>query len=55
VFSRVGFAIAQLIGQQERLTVFAQALAPVFADRVDGHGEKAKFHDCTPSVDQSII
>jgi hypothetical protein len=33
-----------LIGQNESLPVFAQALLPILADGMHGHGEKSEFH-----------
>ena len=45
VLAHVAFGIAEFVGQDEGLPVFAQGLLPILADRVHGHGEKAEFHE----------
>ena len=44
VLADEGFLEAELLGEQHRLAVLFQRLAPVAADRVQRHGEVAKLH-----------
>ena len=44
MLANIGLDEAQFVGEQERLPVLRQTLAPVFVLRMDGHGEEAELH-----------
>ena len=44
MLARVAFDEAQLVGEHERLAILGQAHAPILAERVDRHREKAELH-----------
>ena len=44
VFTDIGFREAKLIGQDECLAIFSQALPPILVQRMDRHGEETQFH-----------
>ena len=44
VLADIAFGVAELVGEDERLAILAQRLAPVLLERMDRHGEEAEIH-----------
>ena len=55
VLADISFDKAELVSQQERLTILAQGLPPVLVQRMDRHGEKAEFHGVSAARPDAVL
>jgi hypothetical protein len=45
MLAAIAFAVAELVGEDERVAVLAQRLGVASAQRMNGHDEEAELHD----------